>query len=251
VGEVLSAGHGLGDRFVAELGVPRDAGWIASGDLFVARLPEVLDSVAVRRGADHPSVAASLLFEQYALRLAAPVVAAWAREQAVLDARPSQITAFVDDGVLRRLAFARPPEPGPGRSAVAASLRAGLEPAADALHRHTRVGYRTLRGAMANAVANAFLHLSWPETDRARYVDEAVAVLAEVPGCAGTVGIEAADVGGESWMYTDRNTCCLAFRTSVNRDREQHYCATCPIVPETTIREAFARATASYRERHD
>lgn len=248
--EVLSGEHGLGDRFVAELGTPRDAGWVGAADLFGARLTAVLDAVAARRGADHPSVAASLLFEQYALRLAAPVVAAWAREDAVLDARPPAVTAFVDDGVLRRLAFARPPSPGGERAAVAASLRAGLEPAAEALHRHTRVGHRTLRGAMANAVANAFLHLSWPEPDRARYVRDALDVVADVPGCAGTVGIDAVDVDGDPWMYTDRNTCCLAFRTSVNRDREQHFCMTCPVVPKATIVEEFSRATESYRARH-
>lgn len=247
---MLSGEHGLGDRFAAELGVPRDAGWVAGADLFGDRLPEVLDAVAVRRGAGHPSVAASLLFEQYALRLAAPVLAAWVREDAVLDARPSRVTALVDDGVLRRLAFAGPPEPGAGRDAVAASLRSGLEPAAEALHRHARVGRRTVRGAMANAVANALLHLSWPEADRARYVDDAVDVLAQMPGCTGTVGIAAVDVHGESWMYTDRNTCCLAFRTSVNRDRTQHYCMTCPVVPKETILEEFSRATASFRARH-
>ncbi|TCK20137.1 hypothetical protein [Pseudonocardia endophytica] len=248
--EVLADGHGLGDRFVAELGVPDEPGWIACGDLFGDRLPAVLDAVAARRGASSASVAASLLFEQFALRLASPVVAAWVRQGSVLDGRPSAVSALVDDGVLRRLAFAQPPVSGGDLQAVAASLRAGLEPAADTLARLTRVGQRTLRGAMANAVANTFLHLSWPEPDRARYVDDAAAVLAAVPGCTGTVGIEAVDVDGESWMYTDRNTCCLAFRTSVNRDREQHYCMTCPVVPRATIVEEFGRATASYRARH-
>lgn len=248
--EVLPGGHGLGDRFVAELGAPRDAGWVACPELFGDRLPAVLDAVAARRGADRPSVAASLLFEQYALRLAAPVVAAWAREGAVLDARPSAVTALVDDGVLRRLAFARRPLPGGERAAVVASLRAGLEPSADALHRHTRVGLRTLRGAMANAVANAYLHLSWPEPDRARYVGDARDVVAGVPGCAGTVGIAAVDVDGDAWMYTDRNTCCLAFRTSAGGGRAQRFCATCPVVPRATVLEQFVRATASYRDRH-
>lgn len=248
--EVLVDGAALGDRFVAVLGTPREQGWIPADTLFGDALPDVLAAVATRRGADHASVAAALLFEQYALRVAAPVVAAHAREHAVLDAHPSRITALVDDGVLRRVAFACPPSPGADRAAVAASLRAGLEPVADALARHTRVGHRTLRGAAANAVANAYLHLSWPEPDRARHVGDARAVVAAMPGCAGTVGIEAVDVGGESWMYSDRNTCCLAFRTSVNRGRDQRYCMTCPVVPEATIRDAFARATESYRERH-
>ncbi len=247
---VLADGAALGDRFVAVLGTPHEPGWIASEDLFGDGLPDVLAAVTARRGADNPSVAASLLFEQYALRLAAPVVAAYARDGALLDAHPSSVTAFLDDGVVRRLAFALPPSPGADRAAVAATLSSALEPAAGALHRHTRVGLRTLRGAMANAVANAYLHLSWPQPDHARYVGDALDVVAQVPGCAGTVRVAAVDVDGESWMYSDRTTCCLAFRTSVNRDREQHYCATCPVMPAETILEMFTRATASYRERH-
>jgi hypothetical protein len=46
-------------------------------------------------------------------------------------------------------------------------------------------------------------------------------------------------------MYTDRNTCCLAFRTTVDQAREQPYCGTCPVLGERT-RELFTAATAAY-----
>ena len=215
-------------------------------DAFGSALDTTLEALGAVRGADTPAVAGALLVEQYALRLAAPVAAAFTRAGAVLDARPPRVRVQVVDGAVRRLAFDRPPRPGPaGPGDVARSLREGIDPVVDAVHRRTRAGRRTLRGAMANAVANAYLHLSWHDADRARHVPDAQAVLAAA-GWADLVRVF--DVDG--WMYSDRNTCCLAFRTSVNAGRDQHYCLTCPITPRETTLSLFREATASFSERH-
>lgn len=253
--ELLADGARLGDRFVAVLGAPRAAGWIAVDDLFGARLPEVLTAVGRRRGTDSPAVAGVLLFEQYALRLVAPALAALLREDARVDVRTSGVRAELEDGAIRRLAFARPPQPLDGdRAAAEARLAAELVDGhllvvAEALHRHTRVGARVLRGTVANAVANCLLHLSWPEPSRDARVAFARAFLARV-GLAELVTVESVNTAGERWMYADRGTCCLAFRTTVNAAREQRYCGTCPVLLEPERRALFAQAAASYAARH-
>lgn len=254
--EVLTDGAALGDRFVALVGEPDSLGWLPATELFGARLPAALTAVGRSRGTDSPAVAGALLFEQYAHRLIAPVLAALYREGTLVDTCPSAVRVELADGALRRLAFARAPEQaGPDRDATHSRLAEGLvagnlEPAAQAVHRHSRVGLRVLRGAVANAVANALLHMSWPEQDRARYVAEARAFLDRVPGLAELVTVDAVVSGGERWMYTDRNTCCLAFRTTLNQARDQQYCSTCPVLPRATTRALFARATAAYAARH-
>lgn len=246
--EVLPDGAALGDRFVARLGVPAEPGWIGVDELFG---PAVLAAVGHARGTGNPAVAAVLLFEQYAQRLAAPVFATWHRHGAVLDARVPLIRARVVDGHLRRLAFADPPEPGDGPGSLLAQLVAGnLDPVADTLHRATRAGSRVLRGAMANAVAGALLHLSWPCRDRAEHVADARAWLDRVPGWAALVEVDAVAAGGEPWMYVRRGTCCLAFRTTVNQARAQSCCSSCPVLPRARTAELFGRATAAYAERH-
>lgn len=242
--DVIADGARLGDRFVAPVGAP--PGWLPADELFGRALPAALVAVGERRGTTSAAVAGVLLFEQYALRLVAPVLAARHLYGTVLDARPSAVRVELLDGAVRRLAYACAPAPGEFR---AAELAAALDPAADAVHRQTRAGMRILRGAVANAVASTYLHLSWPDDHRARYVDAARAVLHDV-GLAELVNLDTVDCGGEPWMYTDRNTCCLAFRTTVNQAREQRYCATCPILPRATTRGMFAAATASYAERH-
>lgn len=244
--EVLPDGAALGDRFVARLGVP--AGWIGVDELFG---PAVIGAVGEARGTATTAVAATLLFEQYAQRLVAPVLAAWHRHGAVLDARSSQVRAQVVDGVVRRLAFADPPEPGGDADLLIARLVGGnLDPVADTLHRSTRAGVRVLRGTMANAVASALLHLSWPCRDRAEHVVDARAWLDRVPAWAGLVDVDAVRTAGESWMFVRRGTCCLAFRTTVNQARPQPCCSSCPVLPRSTTAELFGRATAAYAERH-
>jgi len=248
VREVLPDGAGLGDRFVARLGVPAEPGWVGVDELFG---PAVLAAAGEARGAPSPAVAAVLLFEQYAQRLVAPVLAAWHRHGTLLDARAPRIRAQVVDGSLRRLAFADPPEPGGDPDQLLARLVGGnLDPVASDLHRATRAGSRVLRGAAANAVASSLLHLSWPCRDRAEHVADARAWLGRVPGWAGLVDVDAVRAAGEPWMYVRRATCCLAFRTTVNQARAQPCCSSCPVLPRSTTAELFGRATAAYAERH-
>lgn len=257
--EVLADGAALGDRFVAQLGIPSGPGWVGVDDLFG---PATVTAVGTARGTTNPAVAATLLFEQYAQRLVAPVLAALYRDRALLDARLPRIRARVEDGVLRRLAFAAAPEPaapepaapepagGPDIGPVLDRLVAGnLGPAADLVHHRHRAGTRVLRGAMANAVAGSLLHLSWPDPDRAVHVGDARAWLERVPGWAGLVDVAAVETLGERWMYVRRETCCLAFRTTVNQAREQRYCSSCPVLPRSTTVALFERATAAYAAR--
>jgi ferric iron reductase protein FhuF len=250
--EVIVGGATWGDRFVALLGAPRGPGWIAADELFGPALPRTLAAVGLARGTDDTAVSGTLLFEQYALRLAAPVLAAHQRDDQLLDARMPMVRAQTLNGSLRRLAFARPPQAYRDTSAVMNRLVGGnLDRVADAIHSYTRIGMRVLRGAMANAVTSALLHMSWPNTDRARYVDDALELVESIPGWAGLVNVRAVEAAGEPWMYTDRNTCCQAFRTSVNKARVQPYCATCPVVPRQTTAELFVKATSAYAARQD
>lgn len=247
--------RGVGRPVRGLVGAPHSPGWLPAAELFGAALPAALAAVGLARGTDNPAVSGTLLFEQYAQRLVAPVLAALHRDGTVVDARMPGVRAELAGGAVRRLAFARPPEPcGPQRReadvATADALVAGnLDLAAEAVHHQTRVGMRVLRGAVANAVASSFLHMSWPAADRARYVPEARAFLARVPGLAKLVTVQALDGAGGSWMYTDRSTCCLAFRTTVNQTRDQQFCSTCPVLPRATIHALFARATATYAAR--
>lgn len=248
--ELLADGAALGDRFVALVGEPGGPGWSTAGELFGTGLPVALAATGTRRGTGSPAVAGLLLFEQYAQRLVAPVIAALHRHAAHVDARPSTVWVELVDGTPHRLAFAHPARPGGNTADVARGLVATLDDAAGRLSHHTRVGRRLLRGAMANAVAMTYLHMSWPDVDRARYLDAARAFLDGVPGLAGLVNLDAVESLGEPWMYADRNTCCLAFRTSVNQAREQRYCSACPILPRDTTLALFAQATATYADRH-
>jgi ferric iron reductase protein FhuF len=253
---VFADGAGLGDRFVALVGEPESPGWIAAAKLFDTALPAAIAALGSKRGTDSPAVAGVLLFEQYAQRLAAPVLAALHLHDSVVDARLSAVRTKLSDGGLRQLAFARPPDPiGTDRETAHARVaedlvNGNLYPAAAAVHRSSRVGMRVLHGTVANAIASTFLHMSWPDANRARYVLDAHAFLDRVPGLAQLVTVDAVDSGGERWMYTDRNSCCLAFRTTVNQARDQHYCGTCPVLPHETTRALFGQATASYAERH-
>ena len=251
--EVLGDGARWGERFVAPVGTPRGPGWIAATDLFGPRLPAVLAEVGAARGTTSPAVAGALLADAYAQRVVASVVGALVVDGTVLDASPPRVRVALDGGSIRRLAFAEAPvaaDPGGGLRRMAEGLLEDLDEVLCAVHEHTRVGMRVLDGAVAHAVAITFLHLSWPDSDRARHVDTAREFLAATPRWEGLVTVRAEIEAGRRWMYTDRNTCCLAFRTAVNQAREQPYCATCPVLPRAVTREMFGQATASYAQRH-
>jgi hypothetical protein len=125
----------------------------------------------------------------------------------------------------------------------------GLEPVVDALDRRTRAGHRVLSGALAHAVTVAFLHLSWPDRDHAHHLADARRVLAGA-GLDDLVRVEAVEVhvegAGGRWLYADRRTCCLAFRTARNQVRDPSFCATCPVVPEVERRRSFTHAVDAY-----
>lgn len=99
-----------------------------------------------------------------------PVLLALHRDGAELDAARPMVRAQVVDGRFARLAFARGPVVPVATAFVARLFTDHLDPLALAVHLHTRVGLRTLRGAVANAVASPFLHMSWPGPHRPRDV---------------------------------------------------------------------------------
>jgi hypothetical protein len=103
---------------------------------------------------------------------------------------------------------------------------------------------------MANAIASTLLHMSWPDPDRARYVADALALLACVPDLADLVTVAAVESLGQRWMYIKRRTCCLAFRTTVNQARERPLCSACPVLPHATTHALFSQATATYHAAH-
>ena len=226
-----------GERFRAYLassGPPSGPGWIPAATLFGEGLDEALDTVRASRGTGSDAVAGVLLLEQYAQRVMGPVLTH------AVDPTPEAVHLRLEDGRFADVAFApsRVPAPGP----------AGLEPAVDAVHRRIRSGRRAQRGALAPAVAVTYLHLSWPREDHAHHVPDALRVLA-AHGLADLVHVEATPVEGQPWMYCDRRTCCLAFRTTRNAERALRCCATCPIVPEDERRALFGQAVAAYVRR--
>lgn len=256
-GEVLADGRRWGPRFVALRGAPDEPGWTTAAALFDGGLDGALAEVGEARGTTSRAVAATLLLDVHAQRVTAPVLAALHLEGRHLDARLPLVHVEPAEGGVRRIAFADDPRPvdAPAGHAARRIVLDGLVGGhlallVDVLHARTGAGVRVLRGTIANAFAITYLHLSWPDPDRARFVPAARAALAETPGLAGLATVAAVREGGEPWMYTDRNACCLAFRTTVNQAREQPYCATCPVLRPEVTRELFGRATAAFRERH-
>lgn len=250
---IVTGSPQLGQRFVAGLGAPRGSGWLLASALFGPELNAVLDAVAARRGADSRPVAAALLFEQYCARIVPPLIAAAVCNGIATHAPLDHTRIRVTDGVLTAAAIddvpvhtgARAP-----RQLLGDILDRNLRPAMSALRQATRLGQRVLDGSVANAIATTLLHRSWHAgDDAAADVDEAVSLLAELPQGERLVNLRAVAVDARQWFYTDRNTCCLAFRTSVNQERAQRFCATCPAMPRSRTEAMFRTAASSFADR--
>ncbi|MEJ2864736.1 hypothetical protein [Actinomycetospora flava] len=238
--EILVPGRdAVGDRFRAWVGTPASPEWLPATRLFGAGLDDALADVRAARGTDSDAVAGSLLLESYAQRVVPPALAARVLAGRSVSTAPDALSVRCEEGRVREVAFAPRPRDGPAL--------AGFDAVVATLHRRTRAGRRVLAGAVAHAVAVTYVHLSWPEPDHARHLDDARRVLADA-GLADLVRVEAAEVDGEPWLYADRRTCCLAFRT--HRAAGPSFCATCPIVPESDRRRSFTDAVASYGRRH-
>lgn len=211
--------------------------------------------VASSAGTTGLAVAGSLLLQQYAGLLAAPVVAGFYEEQRLLDCAMNSISVHCRDGQPIAVAFAVPGNPLPcGASAQQRTVARRLfdehlAVCAELTRRRTRAGRRVLHGGIAAAIATAFLHLSWRRANRAHYVRTAQDFLAAIPELNGLVCVEAVEVDGEPWMYYDRRTCCLAFRTARNQARSNPYCAVCPVVTREATRGLFESATQAYKAR--
>lgn len=249
---LLPPGHGLGPRFDAGWGRP--AGATAAVDLFGSSLDRALGAVQSVTGAPGAAVAGALLFERYAVRVVAPVLGALYRGRRAVDARIGAVAIRGAEHPIDEVFFTGPTlavTGPPGRTQVADDLlRHNLLPAANAVHARARTSTRVLYGGAANAVAMAFLHLSWQEPDPDRYVEEARRLLDGVGWLDHFVTIASKTVDSRQWMYMDRRTCCLAFRTSERRASTERFCAACPIRSEDLIWVDFAAAVRSYAERN-
>ncbi|MBN9755336.1 hypothetical protein Ae406Ps2_0012 [Pseudonocardia sp. Ae406_Ps2] len=235
----------LGPRFVARSGRPQ--GWSPAHRVLGPELDDTLDRVADERGTDRRAVAAVLLLDRYALRLTAPVLAAFHELDVLLDARPEVVSLGPDPHAPGWLALAAPGRPARGdRAALRASLLDGaLLPLADDLAVRTRAGRRTLRAAVAHAVALSMLHLSWRRPRPDALVGPTRALLHDA-GLGGLVVVGAVRVDGTDWMSVRRRACCLAFRTTSAAGR---YCGACPVRPAAAVESDLAAAARSFRAR--
>lgn len=235
----------LGPRFVARSGRPQ--GWSPAHRVLGPELDDTLDRVADERGTDRRAVAAVLLLDRYALRLAAPVLAAFHELDVLLDARPEVVSLGPDPRAPGWLALAAPGRPARGdRAALRASLLDGaLLPLAEELAVRTRAGRRTLRAAVAHAVALSMLHLSWRRPRPDALVGQTRALLHDA-GLAGLVVVGAVRVDGTDWMSVRRRACCLAFRTTSAAGR---YCGACSVRPAAAVESDLADAARSFRAR--
>ncbi|BBG05119.1 MULTISPECIES: hypothetical protein [Pseudonocardia] len=238
----------LGDRFVARSGRP--PGWTPAAVALGSRLDDTLARAAADRSAPGRAVAAVLLLDRYALRLAAPVLAAFHELDTLLDARPGNVALGPDEQVPGWLAFA---EPGIAARADPAALCAGLLtgsllPLADELAARTRAGRRVLRGSVAHAVALSALHLSWHRRDPDRLVTQTRDLLGRAD-LDRLVTVGTVDVDGAPWMTVSRRACCLAFRTTPPGGPPP-FCGTCPCLDPAGVSTAVVAAVRSFRERN-
>lgn len=207
---------------------------------------------AAERGTGSRAVATVLLLDRFALRLAAPVLAAFHELGSLLDARLDNVLLGPDAREPGWIAFAEAGRPSGGdRDGLRRSLLSeSLLPLADNLASRSRAGRRVLRAAVAHAVALGYLHLSWRHPDRDRFVDVAHSLLADA-GLAGLVDVATVPVDGRNWMSVEREACCLAFRTaSHTTGATTRYCATCPCRPKSLMHSDFTAACRSFDGRN-
>lgn len=239
-----------GPRFVAWLGQPTAPEWCEATELFGACLDDALAEVARVRGAPHRAVAGAALVEQYAARLVAPLLAAVLVDRRAVDPALDQVRVQWAEGRVGHIAVRPPLTPleEEGVEVLDVVMHGNLAVVVEAVHRMAGTGTRVLYGGIAHAVTVAALHLSWPDEQPSRYLELTEWVL-DLWGIRDLVVVEAVRVAGEEWLYAERRTCCLAFRTENHRRRENPYCATCPVMPEVERRRSFLDAVAAFRER--
>jgi hypothetical protein len=232
------------------VGQPAGPGWRAAADLFGAGLEPALAELAEARGAPHRAVAGAALVEQYAARLVPPFLAAVLVEGRAADPGMDRVRVTWSGGRVGMVALRGPVAPceDRGAAAVAALMDTNLAVAVEAVHRAAGTSVRVLRGAVAHVATVTALHLSWPDDRPARYLEPVGRVL-ERWGVRDLVAMEAVHVAGEDWLYAERRTCCLAFRTADHRRRADPFCATCPVTPEGERRRSFLDAVEAFRER--
>ena len=211
-----------------------------------------LARTAAQRGTESRAVAAVLLLDRFAMRLAAPVLAAFHELDSLLDARLENVLLGPDDRAPGWIAFAEAGRPADGdRDVLHRSLLGeSLLPLAADLATRSRAGSRVLRATVAHAVALGYLHLSWHHPDQDRFVDDAHALLTDAD-LDDLVDVTTVSIDGRNWMSVERGACCLAFRTaSHTTDGTTRYCATCPCRPKQLIHNDFVAACRSFDRRH-
>lgn len=206
--------------------VPADELW----DLKSGYLASIIDGLTEKENLPKPA-AACILFQRYATRLAAPVLAASAHWQLSFDVRVDQVYCSVSDHGIDKIAM---PNRTVSASPVAAceALLDHLVVAIDVFHRHTNLGNRNLWGGAAVGVAHMCRLMHDTDSDdvhKSRYIDIAHSLL-DRPGLhrlRGLGSVIIVSTGNKQSIRFARKTCCLAFKGV-----QQGYCQACPVRPD-------------------
>jgi len=267
--EALGLISSLADRFRVEIYPPAAAGGLVCAATLLASPPDLSHLLSARAGelatTSFPATAASLM-SGYSIRVASAIVASWVLHARVHDVRPDAVwlrwhagrpdTAYLspvpawclesDDAA--KAAGAAPTGEGELLDALIATLLdQHLLPVAEALRTHGRVSKRSLHGAIASPLGNAFAWLDQLRAAPTAHIAQRASHFFDA--CGGRLGssgrmIEGA-LGEHRQLFWCRDTCCLAYlRPGVG------YCGTCNLLPwdervaawERTLQQTLANA---------
>lgn len=226
VAEIVAAVRSRVGHLRAVVGAPRqdEDGWCDC----TAITPSVLDAAVGGEGSGEGAddgedrrVAASLLVQSYAHRIAAVSLAAYAVGLPWPSPAASATSVRLADGRAKALCF-RTGEPGPAEDAdaLADAMFAGhLAPFVAVARRWQRLGERLLWANVAASCAAAFRAVEGSARDRGDTAERfairrrAETFVGQVPWLAGTGAFDA------DWAW-QRTACCLWYRTSGGRTCE-------------------------------
>lgn len=243
------------DQQVVVAGVPRGDDWIAAAALAQdgARLDRLLARAGARHGTDDRRVQASLLFADFAGRLAATAIGCFLVAGRVpdLDADPlfvrvaacgafdgvalgpGRFATLADDPAAAHPDARLLPDIESLRAALAATLTgAAVHGVAAALAERTPYGRTPLTVALADRIAGMTVYLLGLLGRSGESEREVRALLgaAGFSGRAARAGTITLDHAGLTQTYARRASCCLAFRLAAGE-----HCAVCPIQTPAAI----------------
>jgi len=228
----------------AELAVPTAdaASWIDCENVPAdpVALDTAIDAGAATRGGGDRQVAASLLVQSYAFKVAAPALAAYAIGAPPLPVRAAHLAVALSNGRASGLAY-RSNRLGPPDDcgALAEALLADhLEPLVAAVRERVRIGERLLWGNIAASCAAAFRAAEGAARDQADHVERAAVrrraerfFAAASPWLDGLGTFERVEVGDRDGWFWTRTSCCLWFRVA----ERGATCDDCSLIATATL----------------